>query len=66
MNPQETEIEVPCRVCNGDDDTCTNCEGCGIETLTGSDARQYQRDERESFEEDFKEQFEKVTIIQTN
>lgn len=53
MNPRTTEIEVPCRVCNGEDDTCNDCNGSGIETLTGSEADAHEREERESFNEDF-------------
>lgn len=53
----DNETEVPCPGCNGENDACENCGGTGTVTLHGADAVQYEREQRESFREDFREKF---------
>lgn len=39
--PYEFEHEITCRVCGGEDDTCSNCDGDGLEIVDGYEAKQY-------------------------
>lgn len=38
--PFENKVEIPCRVCGGEDETCQDCCGCGIEEVSREVARQ--------------------------